>query len=297
MKPSSYSPVETAWRLRVQPRWGNWAASDIVFTDIRAWVAELTRDSGATVVIRTYGVLASILDDAVRDGRIARNPARAGDVGLPRKTRGRHLYLTHQEVLRLAEAAGERKALILVLAYTGIRWGETAALRVRDIEFAKARLHIAQNAVEVHGVIHLGTPKSTHGRLVPVPRFVLAVLLDQIAGRNQDDLVFPGPDGSHMRRVRASKDSKSWFKTALQEAGLEPMTPHDLRHTAASLAVQSGAHVKTIQRMLGHTSASMTLDVYADLFDTDLDHVSTALDAAALEAGGDAVRKLRGDDA
>lgn len=73
------------------------------------------------------------------------------------------------------------------------------------------------------------------------------------------------------------------------------MTLHDLRHTAASLAVQSGAHVKTIQRMLGHTSASMTLDVYADLFDTDLDHVSTALDAAALQAGGDAVRKLRGD--
>ncbi|MCC2028882.1 tyrosine-type recombinase/integrase [Microbacterium sp. YMB-B2] len=98
-----------------------------------------------------------------------------------------------------------------------------------------------------------------------------------------------------MRRVRTSKDSKSWFKSALKAAGLEPMTIHDLRHAAASLAVQSGAHVKTIQRMLGHTSASMTLDVYAVLFDTDLDQVSDALDAAALEAGGDAVRKLRGD--
>ena len=74
---------------------------------------------------------------------------------------------------------------------------------------------------------------------------------------------------------------KSWFKTALREAALPLMTLHDLRHTAASLAVQSGANVKTIQRMLGHTSAAMTLDVYSDLFDDDLDDVATALDRAA----------------
>ena len=294
MKPSSYAPVEAAWRLRVQPRWGARIVSDIVFTDVRAWVTQLSRGSGATVVIRTYGVLASILDDAVRDGRISRNPARAGSVGLPRKTRGRHRYLTHQEVFRLAEAAGERRTLILLLAYTGIRWGEAAGLRVKDIDFAKGRLHIVQNAVEVHGTVHVGTPKSARGRLVPVPRFVLAALLDQVAGRGQDDLVFAAADGGHMRRVRASADSRSWFKTALKEAGLDPMTLHDLRHTAASLAVQSGAHVKTIQRMLGHTSASMTLDVYADLFDTDLDHVSTALDAA-VRADEDAVRKRGGE--
>ncbi|MFC8732107.1 tyrosine-type recombinase/integrase [Luteimicrobium sp. NPDC057192] len=62
-------------------------------------------------------------------------------------------------------------------------------------------------------------------------------------------------------------------------------TPHDLRHTAASLAVSSGANVKAVQRMLGHASASMTLDVYADLFDDDLDSVAAALDRAASHAG------------
>jgi integrase len=56
------------------------------------------------------------------------------------------------------------------------------------------------------------------------------------------------------------------------------MTPHDLRHTAASLAVQAGANVKAVQRMLGHASAAMTLDVYADLFDDDLDRVAARLD-------------------
>ncbi len=58
------------------------------------------------------------------------------------------------------------------------------------------------------------------------------------------------------------------------------ITPHDLRHTAAPLAVQAGAHVKAVQRMLGHASAAMTLDVYADLFDDDLDAVAAALDQA-----------------
>jgi integrase len=58
------------------------------------------------------------------------------------------------------------------------------------------------------------------------------------------------------------------------------ITPHDLRHTAASLAISAGANVKAVQRMLGHAKASMTLDTYADLFDTDLDAVAVELDAA-----------------
>ncbi|WP_410720419.1 tyrosine-type recombinase/integrase, partial [Brevibacillus sp. SIMBA_076] len=77
-----------------------------------------------------------------------------------------------------------------------------------------------------------------------------------------------------LRRPSASNNKRSWFLTALAGAGLERLTPHDLRHTAASLAVSSGANVKAVQRMLGHKSAAMTLDTYADLFDDDLDAVA-----------------------
>ncbi|MEL5991809.1 tyrosine-type recombinase/integrase [Microbacterium phosphatis] len=292
MKPSSFAPVNTAWRLRVEPTWGRWEVGDIRHTDVRAWVAKLSAEVGATVTIRTFGVLASILDDAVYDGRIPSNPARRGKIGLPKKTRGRHGYLTHEEVLRLARHSGERALLVLMLAYTGIRWGEAAALRVKDIDPVKGRLHIYANAVEVHGEIHLGTTKSHKARLVPVPAFLVEELLVATAGRSRDALVFSAPDGGYMRRTRASDGSKSWFKTALARAELQPMTVHDLRHTAASLAVQSGANVKTIQRMLGHTSAAMTLDVYSDLFDDDLDAVSAALDRAATQAG---VKRLRSE--
>jgi len=72
-----------------------------------------------------------------------------------------------------------------------------------------------------------------------------------------------------------------------QRAGLAPLTPHNLRDTAASLAVQSGANVKAVQRMLGHASASMTLDVYSGLFDAELDDVAERMNDAATEALGE----------
>jgi hypothetical protein len=74
------------------------------------------------------------------------------------------------------------------------------------------------------------------------------------------------------------------FDPAVRDAGLVDVTPHDLRHTAASLAVASGATVKSVQRMLGHASAAMTLDVYAGLFDDDLTDLAARMDAAAHEA-------------
>ena len=70
----------------------------------------------------------------------------------------------------------------------------------------------------------------------------------------------------------------------MHAAGLTDVTPHDLRHTAASLAVASGATVKAVQRMLGHASAAMTLDVYSGLFDDDLSDPAARMDAAAREA-------------
>jgi integrase len=70
------------------------------------------------------------------------------------------------------------------------------------------------------------------------------------------------------------------FSPAVRLLGLEPFTPHDLRHATASLAVSAGANVKAVQRLLGHASAAMTLDIYAALFDDDLDDVAHRLDLA-----------------
>jgi len=74
--------------------------------------------------------------------------------------------------------------------------------------------------------------------------------------------------------------TSGWFAKAVAESDVPRTTPHDLRHTAASLVVSAGANVKAVQKMLGHASAAMTLDIYADLFDDDLEAVATALDQA-----------------
>lgn len=283
LKPSSYRPLEVAWRTRVQPRWGVMALGDIRPSEVQAWLAGLSEGTdgakavGATVVIRTHQAFSAIMADAVRDRLIARNPC--DGMRLPRKTRKRPVYLNHGQVEELAVAAGEHQTLVLLLAYTGLRWGEATGMRVRDLDLLRLRPRalITENAVQVGSTIHVGTTKGHKQRSVPLARFLVPHLARQCEGKGHEALLFPGPDGEHLERPHTSS---GWFDKAVATAGVPRVTPHDLRHTAASLAVSAGANVKAVQRMLGHASAAMTLDLYADLFDDDLEAVATALDNA-----------------
>lgn len=278
VKPSTWAALDTAWRVHVEPRWGRVPVSQVMPSEVQAWVGELAAEKSATVVIRAHGVLAGILDAAARDRRIAANPARG--VELPRKTRRAARYLSHVEVERVARAS-RHPALVYLLAYGGLRWGEATALRGTSVDRERGRVRIDEAVVWVRGKPVVGTPKSHERRTVPLPRFVIEQL-----PRTGDGLLFPGERGEWMtaptKAGRAPDGSPlvtRWWEAALKAAGVPYMPPHDLRHTAASLAVQSGASVKVVQRMLGHASAAMTLDVYADLFDDDLDAVSAALES------------------
>ncbi|THG29281.1 site-specific integrase [Naasia lichenicola] len=273
LKPSSLLPLEVAWRLYVEPRWSTVPVADVRHSDVQSWVMDMSAKRGATTVIRAYGVLASIMDGAVKDRRILSNSARG--VNLPRKVTKPHAYLTPQQVSDLSVAAGDHGTLLLVLAYTGLRWGEAVALRVKDLDMLRRRANVTTNAVEVNNRIEVGTPKSHKRRSVPFPATLAPALAKACEGKAREDLVFAGASGSYLRRA---KTDAGWFGVAVKRAGLPRMTLHDLRHTAASLAVSSGANVKAVQRMLGHASASMTLDVYADLFEDDLDEVAGRLD-------------------
>ena len=289
LKPSSYRPVESAWRNHVLPAWGHVAAADVRKTAVQQWVSEMTlgdakqarKPKGATLVIRAFGVLAAVLDEAVSDRRILSNPARG--VSLPRKVKKPHVYLSHDQVHALA-GASKYPCLVLVLAYCGLRWGEATGLRVKHLDMLRRRFMIEENAVQVGSVIEVGTPKNHKKRTVPFPRFLGEQLARQCEGKHRDDLVFPGVNGHHLRLARVHEDNFSWFASAVQRSGIPRITPHDLRHSAASFAVSAGANVKAVQKMLGHSSAAMTLDVYADLFDGDLDSVSDALDHAVSQA-------------
>ncbi|MET8795364.1 site-specific integrase [Nocardia sp. NPDC004568] len=285
---SNYRTLESAWRIHVQPRWGDVAVADIELDAVETWIADMGRPvldpadpekitrqgSGATTVIRAYGVLAGILDTAVKAKRLRSNPAR-GVENLPRKTNKRHVYLSAEDVARLAAESGQHRALVLTLSYTGIRWGEAVALRVRDIQFLRRRLSVHDNAVQL-GVDHAeGLTKSRKDRSVPVPQFVLDELAVQCEGRGRDALVF----GNGTDYLPRPKSSGGWFAGAVKRAGVQKITPHDLRHSCASLAISAGVNVLALARMLGHGDPSVTLRVYADLFDSDLDAVAEALNS------------------
>jgi integrase len=276
LKPSSRRPIEIAWRVHVEPRWGRTAVSAIRHSDVQAWVTELSSVRGATTVLRAFGVLAAILDVAVRDKRLMSNAARG--VNLPRKVKRAHTYLTHEQVAALARESGDKSTLVLVLAYTGLRWGEAVGLRVKDLDLVRRRFNVTVNAVEVGDQIEVGTPKTHKRRSVPFPAGLTVPLARMCEDKNPEQLLFADQLGGHLRRTRTNETSRGWFSQAVRRAGVPSLTPHDLRHTAASLAVQAGANVKAVQRMLGHASAAMTLDVYADLFDDDLDTVAARLD-------------------
>ncbi|MEU4014894.1 tyrosine-type recombinase/integrase [Microbacterium sp. NPDC028030] len=300
VKPSTFHSDESAWRIHVDPAWGDRAVGTIRHTEVATWVAELSRDRSPTTVKRCHGVLAAILDGAVRDRRLQSNPAR--EVKTPRKQKKPRGYLSHAQVERLA-IASQYPDFVRFLAYTGLRWGEAIGLRVRDIDLKRRRLIVNVNAVIVNGHVVVGSPKTHERRSVVFPGFLDGALTRATQGKNADDLVFPADAGGYLRPGNAKS---GWFSGASKRAraedalaaveaedrggefpGVMPrVTPHDLRHTAASLAISAGANVKAVQRMLGHASAAMTLDTYADLFEDDLDEVAAALDlqrSAALQ--------------
>ncbi|MEV8338837.1 MULTISPECIES: site-specific integrase [Leucobacter] len=282
LKPSSFSSLQASWKNYVEPKWGNRAIADIRHSEVQSWVSNIGMSS--TVVARAYGILAGILDSAERDRRVANNVSRG--ISLPRKSLQKtRRYLTHRELWKVASAAGQHQVLVLTLGYCGLRWGELIGLQVSSIDFNKSRINVARNVVEVDGKFHEGTPKSHETRAVPVPAEVLERLRVRSTTRQPTDLVFDNGYGGYMKRVRASTGSKSWWKSALDDAGVDRMVLHDLRHTAASLAVSAGANVKAVQRMLGHASAAMTLDVYSDLFEDDLEALTKRLDQAIATQG------------
>jgi len=277
LKPTTRARYEDVLRTHVLPRWSGVPLVRVEHAEIRAWLAELGAGGLAGASVRkAHGVLSGILGLAVRDRRLPSNPALG--VELPPLREAPRRYLTAAQVEALADAAAPGRVAVLVLAYCGLRWSELAGLRVRHIDLMRRRLNIEEAATEINGGrVAWGTPKSHERRSVPIPRLLVDELAVHLAGKARDDLAFTSPTGTVLRNRNARA---LWFDKAAAAGGLAGLTPHELRHTAASLAVSAGANVKAVQRMLGHASAAMTLDRYADLFDDDLDAVAERLDAA-----------------
>ncbi|MDQ1569321.1 MAG: hypothetical protein QOF96_4201, partial [Actinomycetota bacterium] len=154
------------------------------------------------------------------------------------------------------------------------------------VDLFRRQVRVSEIAVEVRGELLFGLPKTRAGnRKVPLPRFVadeMAVHLDRYGQQpDADSLVFMGPDGG---ALRANGWRARHWRPAIHAAGLEPLRPHDLRHTAVSLWVAAGASPKQIASWAGHTSVSVVLDRYGHLFPGHEDGVLDRLEGFARSA-------------
>jgi len=228
-----------------------------------------------------------LFKDAVRWGRLARNPADAADP--PRGTTSGSpdmVTWTAEELARFLDGArsiDRHWAAYLLLATTGMRRGEALGLRWSDLDLAACRAAIRQTVVTVNHEVHFGTPKTAKGRrTVTLDAVTIAGLREHRkaqaaerllmgAGWRDHDLVFARVDGSPLHPERFSRS----FAERSRQLGLPKIRLHDLRHGWATMALAAGVHPKVVQERLGHASISITLDTYS--------HVSPALHGEAAE--------------
>ena len=213
-----------------------------------------------------------------------------------------HVYLTMQELKDLADECVRHGEIVMLLGTTGLRWGELAALRPRDLDPLNNRIHVRRNAVYLDNEKrwHFNTTLKNHKRRsVAVPKAVMDQVLAVASHRRRDELIWQTRDGTPMH----SPGHRTWFdgavkrmqasaKQAIDEAkaaglpeprAFERITPHGLRHVAAGLLVNAGANVKVVQTQLGHADAAETLNTYADLFPDMLDEVAETMDGMLAE--------------
>jgi integrase len=280
----------------VLPRWRDVSLRDIRYDDLQVWVSGLSVDGSARFdgkglsasrVRQAHQLVGAVLKFAVKAKHLPANPA--DGIDLPRLPEVEQRYITHDQLHRLAVASGRFRTLVLVLGYCGLRFGEAAALKIANVDIEGRRIRVSRSVTAVTGQGMVEGPTKNHGaRTVPVPKFLAPLLKTEIGDRPGTELLFPSRRGGFL-----TLGEVHWvFDPAAKAIDEEGLRLQDLRHTCASLSISAGANVKVLQRLLGHKTATLTLDRYGHLFPDDLDSIADAFDAA-VEATADGLRTTR----
>ncbi|MFD0045359.1 tyrosine-type recombinase/integrase [Pseudarthrobacter scleromae] len=323
-KPASRKTVDNyrrAYLSYIEPRWGTAPVSQVKYDHVAEWIGALTNpaplpytatSAGRRVPVpydsvkrqpgtqpagaRTRQLVASlfgrIMGHGVKLRVLSSNPCKDATGGTDYVPEARvqkeHIYLTMPQLVTLAECAEPYGLFVMLAGTCGLRWGEITALRVSDVTLGdRPTLDINKAYSEVGGIIQEGPTKGGDRRRVPIPPLVAARLEKIVDGSHKDQRLFQSPRGGVLRN---SSFRQRQYQPAIQLASerhgdFPRPTFHNLRHTAVSLAISHGANVKVVQRIAGHSSAVMTLDVYAGLFDADLHASASRLNAALAVLG------------
>ena len=242
---------------------GGWVDPDAgavaLATYVEQWLVERPeplrqRGVGDSTVAKAYRLLKGILNTAVEDDLVARNPCRLRHAGAERPEERRPPSLA--EVDTIAATIEPRfRALVLLGAWSGLRYGELAGLTRQRIDALHGVIHVREQLVQTaDGRRFLASPKTSAGvRTVAVPPHLWPEIEAHLATYVDDShtaLLFVGPKGASLER---SNFRNVWLRT-LRAAGVPAYRFHDLRHLAATLAAVSGATTRELMSRMGHSS-------------------------------------------
>jgi integrase len=244
-------------------RWGDVLVDDVKQHEVQAWISSLSYTRKNLVIpashdlrSKSLSALSGALEIARQHGQLELNPCKGVKIGRAERRDAR--FLTVDELGQLAAACGPYASMAWMLGTTGVRVGECCNLNVGDVDARRRRAR----------------PRKTKGgkpRDVPIPPDVFDMLdLD----RPRTAPLFLSPGGL---RVNTRNWRNRVFKPAAKAAGFDGLHVHDLRHTAASLMILTGATIKDVQKVLGHKSAAMTMDLYGHWWDDALDDVAARM--------------------
>ena len=248
-------------RRHIAPYFAAKTVGEIKEAHVRRWRRKLL-DSGVSEVTtaKAYRLLRAILNTAADDGMIRRNPCRIKGAG--QEESAERPVLTIPEVYAIADAIDQRyRVLILLAAFTSLRWAELAALRPSDVDLETCTVRVHRQLIEQpDGRSAFGPPKSKAGkRTVTFPAMLTAELrehLAQIKQQGPEVPMFTSPEGMPLRHRNFRR--RVWLP-ALTKAGLPGVHFHDLRHTGNALTADEGANLRELMERMGHSSTRAAL--------------------------------------
>jgi integrase len=214
------------WRIRIEPHFGSWPIGKIDHESIQQWVNSMSASGlGPRTVRWTHSVLKMTLDRAVEgDQLIGKNPA--SRTKFPPMRNKPHIYLTAAEVAALAQTCGAQGDVVLILAYTVLRFGELTGLNVEDVDLGARRIRVRRSMTQVGGKLVEGNPKSEAGRRsVPIPERLMPALKARLDACPPGAPAIASPKGSRLS-LENWKRAVNWGKSVI-EIGRAELRVHD----------------------------------------------------------------------
>lgn len=258
LRPGTVALYDRLLRLEILPVFGAHGVRDISAVEVADWYHAMSERP--TQQANAYGLLKSLLRDAVDDGIIERNPCRVKG-GSNKHALHEIEVLTPAQLGRYLDAVpAARRVPLLLAGWCGLRSGEVRGLRVQDLDLQTGVVHVRQAIVRLVGELIIQPPKTAAGtRDVAIPPHLLPSLRTWMAAqppRDAESLLFPASDGVTPLNDTVLRDAHYKAREAIK---MPKLTIHDLRHTSATMAAQQGATIAELQARIGHTTPNMAL--------------------------------------